>query len=1152
MKRSLLKLIVCILIVAVVIPSTVAVNSSVAEERSSAENSSSRAWSIVATYAIPEGASGLAYDGTYLYCGIYGANGDEVYRINPANGSYSLYCSGPQGDAFGMTWDGTYLWTTDHPGSSSDPAVAIQFDASGSQVSSFNLPDHYMSGIAYDNDSFWVATYYPDPSTIYKVDGSGNVVKQFTAPDNQPWDLCMQDGYLWMADYWGDALYKIDTLDGSLIESHASEGVDPAGIVWDGAFLWYCDNGEGGNDYLYKVDLSGAGTPAIYVYGTEHDYGTVTIGDTQPWDVTVENVGTADLEITGVSFSGSEDLGTTTSFPITLSPTDQASLSIVWSPTGFGDLDATATVESNDPIHPGVDIALTGSAVYPGPDINLPTTSHDYGTVRDNAYTRWFIDIENLGDTPLTISNITSDDVHFIPNPDLEYPFDIDVLGSRQIGVWFNPETNISYSATITITSNDPDENPVYVSVQGEGLETDYPMGTSLWNYLIDEGYDNSPKAIAPIPDVTGDGVDDVIICSEDDYVRCFNGNSHGIADVIWEHEIYAGPVYSQNGLVITEDVNYDSHPDVVVASAWGGKLVRTISGKNGEEIWTYNTDEYGDGGWVYQVDCQYDYNGDGVRDVLACAGDDATDTGPKRAYCLNGITGAKIWERPLAGPVFSIIGVEDFTGDGQADAVAGASNEDETMGRVVGLNGETGLIEWTYDVNGTSVWALAQIDDITGDGVRDVAAGDFGGTSYVYGLDATDGGEEFVRSGFGIILRIEILDDVNANGYRDIAASHSSTSLRVIDGLDGEIIWMQTQPDKVWNVRRTPDISGDGINDLMVGTLYSSNYCLFIDGTDGEQLHSEYYGTPVDALGAIPDIVGDGSWEMVAGGRDGTVYCLSGGLDAVENDPPATPTSSGPTAGITGIEYTYTFMSTDPDADELFYYIEWGDGNVEDWIGPYPSGADVVVAHTWTGAGVFSVRAKARDVYTAQSAWSDPLLVDIVLDNEPPSAPILTGPTTGNPEIEYAYGFTSVDPDGDSVFLYIEWGDGNVEDWIGPFASGEEAGLSHAWAEIGEYNVRAKARDADEAESAWSDVLTVDITFVCGDTDASGDVDIDDVVYIIAFIFTGGPEPNPYLSGDADCSGLVDIDDAVFLIAYIFSGGYDPCDTDGDFVPDC
>jgi agmatine deiminase len=74
----------------------------------------------------------------------------------------------------------------------------------------------------------------------------------------------------------------------------------------------------------------------------------------------------------------------------------------------------------------------------------------------------------------------------------------------------------------------------------------------------------------------------------------------------------------------------------------------------------------------------------------------------------------------------------------------------------------------------------------------------------------------------------------------------------------------------------------------------------------------------------------------------------------------------------------------------------------------------------------------------------------------------------------------------------------------------------------------------------------------VCGDADDSGEVDIDDAVFLINFIFSGGQAPDPLELGDADCSGGVDIDDVVFLIAFIFSGGNVPCDTDGDSVPDC
>ena len=104
---------------------------------------SSKAWSIVTSYDIPTGASGLAWDGTYLYCGIYGAVGGNIYQINPADGTYTLYFSGgAQEDAYGLTHDGTNLWTTDHPGSSSTPAIAMKLDTDGSLLSQFDLPDH--------------------------------------------------------------------------------------------------------------------------------------------------------------------------------------------------------------------------------------------------------------------------------------------------------------------------------------------------------------------------------------------------------------------------------------------------------------------------------------------------------------------------------------------------------------------------------------------------------------------------------------------------------------------------------------------------------------------------------------------------------------------------------------------------------------------------------------------------------------------------------------------------------------------------------------------------------------------------------------------------------------------------------------------------
>jgi len=67
-------------------------------------------------------------------------------------------------------------------------------------------------------------------------------------------------------------------------------------------------------------------------------------------------------------------------------------------------------------------------------------------------------------------------------------------------------------------------------------------------------------------------------------------------------------------------------------------------------------------------------------------------------------------------------------------------------------------------------------------------------------------------------------------------------------------------------------------------------------------------------------------------------------------------------------------------------------------------------------------------------------------------------------------------------------------------------------------------------------------LNYLCGDANGDAIVDISDVVYLIAYIFSGGSAPSPKLAGDANCDGMVDISDVVYLIAYIFSGGMAPC----------
>lgn len=88
-------------------------------------------------------------------------------------------------------------------------------------------------------------------------------------------------------------------------------------------------------------------------------------------------------------------------------------------------------------------------------------------------------------------------------------------------------------------------------------------------------------------------------------------------------------------------------------------------------------------------------------------------------------------------------------------------------------------------------------------------------------------------------------------------------------------------------------------------------------------------------------------------------------------NHPPNPPIISGPTSGKAGITYTYNLSSTDQDDDNVFYYVDWGDNTNSGWIGPYVSGETITVNHSWSQQGVYTIKAKAKDIYGAESDWT-------------------------------------------------------------------------------------------------------------------------------------------------------------------------------------
>lgn len=104
-------------------------------------------------------------------------------------------------------------------------------------------------------------------------------------------------------------------------------------------------------------------------------------------------------------------------------------------------------------------------------------------------------------------------------------------------------------------------------------------------------------------------------------------------------------------------------------------------------------------------------------------------------------------------------------------------------------------------------------------------------------------------------------------------------------------------------------------------------------------------------------------------------VQNLAAGSGNLPPNNPAQPT--GPITGESQIDYSYTTTTIDLESDPVYYQWGWGDV-LGPWLGPYPSGAVATANHTWTLAGDYLVKVKAKDDHGGESGWSDPLAVHI------------------------------------------------------------------------------------------------------------------------------------------------------------------------------
>ena len=197
------------------------------------------------------------------------------------------------------------------------------------------------------------------------------------------------------------------------------------------------------------------------------------------------------------------------------------------------------------------------------------------------------------------------------------------------------------------------------------------------------------------------------------------------------------------------------------------------------------------------------------------------------------------------------------------------------------------------------------------------------------------------IEQGKAVILEIYFLNDDDEECV--MVESHAVTCAGVNSGLSRIAIC-----DPYWDIDNP---SGDNHND----TQYVSY-----------DIYDVAIGSPCSNY---PEI----EWWLPAYWPDDYNYSVIYNALVIEyiNNPPDTPDIDGPTNGAVGTSYNYTFNSGDSDGDDVYYYIRWGDGLVENWDGPHASGEDATIAHTYTREGTFTIEAKAKDIFDLESDWA-------------------------------------------------------------------------------------------------------------------------------------------------------------------------------------
>lgn len=251
----------------------------------------------------------------------------------------------------------------------------------------------------------------------------------------------------------------------------------------------------------------------------------------------------------------------------------------------------------------------------------------------------------------------------------------------------------------------------------------------------------------------------------------------------------------------------------------------------------------------------------------------------------------------------WSVSGAGDVNGDGKADFIVGAPQDDNNgfkSGSARVFSGMDGSTLYTFNGDGVGDlfgWSVSDAGDANGDGYDDLIVGargddnvntNSGSATVLSGVDGSvlrtfDGDSAFDELGYSV----SGAGDVNADGYDDqvvgVPFENNGTApgfARVFSGVDGSTLHTflgDDQGDEFGSsVSDAGDVDGDGHPDVIVGIAGDDNNgaesgsARVFSGVDGSVLFTFNGDSEGDAFGysvsGAGDVNGDGYDDLIVG----------------------------------------------------------------------------------------------------------------------------------------------------------------------------------------------------------------------------------------------------------------------------------------------